>query len=95
VTIHRKRKEEKEMSWISAIVFFILGIIVAMMIHTTTYDMCQEFMAKKFRHMVKLMNEWTLEQERAAAVASAATTYHHHHQPVEHCLPTPVVFQSQ
>jgi hypothetical protein len=66
------------MSWISAIIFFILGIIVAMMIHTTTYDMCQEFMAQKFRHIVKIMNDWTIEQERVAALhresGPAATT---------------------
>jgi hypothetical protein len=37
-----------------------------MMIHTTTYDMCQEFMAQKFRHVVRIMNDWTIEQERVA-----------------------------
>jgi glucan phosphoethanolaminetransferase (alkaline phosphatase superfamily) len=88
IIAYRKRKEDKKMSWISAIVFFILGIIVAMMIHTTTYDMCQEFMAQKFRHMVKLMNEWTLEQERATAhhhteSTPASATHHHHHQSPE------------
>jgi hypothetical protein len=60
------------MSWISALVFFFLGVIVAMLVHSTTYDMCQDYMGKKFDHLVRLMNQWTQERDLAAAQHTAA-----------------------
>jgi hypothetical protein len=61
------------MSWITALFFFFLGVVVAMMIHTTTYDMCQDFMSQKMDHLVRVMNQWAIDRDRSSPPAETPT----------------------